>query len=646
MGNTLPFSTEEADLVFINGHIITVDADDSIAEAVAVKDGLILKVGTTAEINEYIGTSTKVVDLEGKTMTPGIIDSHNHMQYFGQVENDYTNLRPPDVTSIADIVAKIEEAVNEAEPEEWIIGDGFYKLTDGRLPSKEDLDPVSPNNPVMVTHIGGHFGTANSKALEIAGIDSSTVVPGGIVGKDSLTGQPTGLLWNHPAMDAVRMHYPPFSLEDLENHVLFTQDRYIPFGLTSFQDVNTRALIRLQAYLNAEEDLKLRGYLMHTVERSLDATISLEYTELFTRPFLTYRGNKFLLDGQPPTSYTYEPHSGPEHTIPTWDPDTLEAIVKNLHNDGRQLAFHVMGDRAIDLALDVIEAALIENPNPDHRHRLEHCMIPRPESLQRIKELGVVVSFQPAIIYHNGEGLFNVWGLERMLRFMPMRSMLEMGIPMALGSDFPTVVELAPQLTLYSAITRKTMQGYFINQEETLTIQEALRIHTMGSAYAAFEEDIKGSIEEGKYADLVVWSGDLYSVPTEEIKDLEVEMTVIDGKVYDEFPLIVTEHNSLHSSKPFMLYPCFPNPSGKEGDIQIHYQIMENRSNIAVPVTLEVYNMNGIRVRILKDEKNVPGFYTVNWDGRNDLGGILPNGAYIIQLSSGYFVETNYIILQ
>lgn len=520
-----------ADLVLLNGKIITVDAKDTITEAVAVKDGIIIKVGTNDEVQPFIGSDTEILDLNGKTVTPGLIDSHTHLIYYGQIENDYVNLRPPEVTSIADIVSKVAERVSQISPGEWVIGDGFFKLTDVRLPTRWDLDSVSPDNPVFLNSIGGHFGTANSKALEIAGIDKDTPNPvGGVIGKDPNTGEPTGILWNHPAMDLVRKYYPQFTLEDLVEDVKFAQERYISEGVTGFQDVNTRGYIRLQAYQAAENELKLRGYLLFTIENERDVTISLEHTELFTGPMLSYIGNKFLLDGQPPTSYTYEPHPG-TYDLPTWDPDTLKSVVKELHRAGHQLAFHVMGDRAIDMALDAIEEALNDTPRPDHRHRLEHVMIPTTEAIERIKRLGVVVSIQPGAIYTGGDIYIKIWGAERVQRLMPLRSFLDAGIPVALGSDFPTVPELAPQLALWEAVARQTSSGVVIAPQESITIQEALRAHTMGSAYAAFEENIKGSIEEGKFADMVVWSHDLYSIPLGEFKNLKVEITIVGGKI-------------------------------------------------------------------------------------------------------------------
>jgi predicted amidohydrolase YtcJ len=215
----------KADLVLFNGKVITVDKKDRIAEAVAVRNGIIVAVGTNEEVLRFIGPKTKALDLVGRTVTPGLIDSHNHLMYYGQVENDYVNLRPPAVTSIAQVVERIELKVEQVQPGEWIVGDGFFDLE--RVPTRSDLDPVSPDNPVFLNSMGGHFGTANGKALEAAEITSLTTVEGGSIELDPITGEPNGVLWNHPAMDLVRIKIPPFSVENLANDVRWAQDRYL-----------------------------------------------------------------------------------------------------------------------------------------------------------------------------------------------------------------------------------------------------------------------------------------------------------------------------------------------------------------------------------------------------------------------------------
>jgi len=523
---------ETADLVLINGKIITVDPQDRIVQAVAAKAGLITAIGTTQEISAFIGPNTKVIDLAGQTVTPGMIDSHTHLAHYGQTELGSVSLRPPEVTSIAGLVAAMAERIKNTPAGDWVLGEGFFELAEKRNPTRTDLDPVSPNNPVFVTSLGGHFGTANSRALQVAGIDRNTPDPvGGFIQRDPTTGEPTGELWNHQAMDLVRTFMPPSTREEYTREILFAQDRYLAEGLTGFHDNNTKGMNRLLGYKDAENAIKLRGYLMFNVERESDATIALQNTKLYKGPMVTYNGHKFLLDGQAPTSFTYEPHPGVSWDKPTWNPDTLKRLVKDLHRDGRQLSFHVMGDAAIDLALDAIQEALTDSPRPNHRHRLEHVGIPRTTSIQRIKQMGVVVVTQPAIINLSGDALAYYWSGERLDRLVPIKTLLDAGIPVGLSSDFPEVVDLSPQLTLWGAVTRLSETGKLMTPGERITIQQALRAHTMGSAFAAFEENQKGSIEVGKLADFTVWSGDLYTVPSDQIKDLRAVMTIVGGRV-------------------------------------------------------------------------------------------------------------------
>ena len=622
-------SNDYADLVFINGKIITVDANDTIAEAVAIKDSLIYEVGTYQDIQPLIGPETDVRNLNGKCMTPGMIDAHTHLMYYGQGELDYVNLRPPEVQTVEDVVAKIEARIQVLQPDEWVIGDGFFRLE--RMPTRYDLDPVSPDNPVFLNSLGGHYGTANSKALEIAGIDSSTPNPvGGIIDKDS-TGVVTGLFWNHPAMDLVRRHFPPFDEELLTECVLFAQEQYLAMGVTSFQDVNTRGVARLMGYINAVDSLKIRGYLSFTIERSQDADYSIEYLEPYQGPWLSLISDKFLLDGQPPTSFTYEPHLGPSYDFPTWNADTLKAVVKKLHRAGHQLAFHVMGDAAIDLALDAIEDALNDTPRDDHRHRLEHVMIPTTESIQRMKQLGVVVSLQPGAIYTSGDFYISIWGAEIARRLKPLRSFLDAGIPVALGTDYPTVPQLHPKYTLWASLVRSTSSGIVIAPEERITIQEALRAHTMGSAYAAFEDSIKGSIEKGKYADMTIWSDDLYTIPINEIPNLWVRGVVVAGTVYENPNVKVENHLKPEVPEDFKLYYNYPNPFNSSTNI------VYNLENAGL-TSLRIYNSFGQLVKTLVNHTQIPGKYVVKWDGTDINGRRVCSGQYYFQLAQGSHV--------
>ncbi|UCE08114.1 MAG: amidohydrolase family protein, partial [bacterium] len=526
-----------------------------------------------------------------------------------------------------DVVNKIEERVQISEPGEWIMGDGFFMLE--RLPTRDDLDPVSPENPVMLQSLGGHYGSCNSKALEIAGVDKDTPDPvGGIIERDSLTGEPNGVLWNHPAMDVVRRYYPPVSEASMTSDVIWAQEDFMKAGYTSFQDVNVRGVSRINAYADAKDSLKIRGYILFTIERTQDAQLSYENLNVTQDPWLSLMGDKFLVDGQPPTAYTYEPHNGRSWNMPTWNPDTLKQVVKNLHRAGHQLAFHVAGDAAIDLVLDAIEEALNETPRENHRHRLEHVFLPTEEAIQRMKALNVIVSVQPIMIYTGGDFYTQLFGNDRIQRLIPIRSFLDAGIPVALGTDWPTVVLLHPRYTLWASIVRKTLIGQVIAPEERITIEEALRLHTMGSAYATFEEDVKGSIEEGKYADMTIWSDDLYTVPTEDIPKLFVKGIVVGGTVYENPNVNVDNKSETEPPKNFKLFYNHPNPFN--ASTRIIYNL-----NKPGYTTLKIYNSFGQIVKTLVDHTQLPGMYIITWDGLDNNGRKVASGQYYFQLKQG-----------
>ncbi|RLC20228.1 MAG: hypothetical protein DRH56_10510, partial [Deltaproteobacteria bacterium] len=327
-------------------------------------------------------------------------------------ENYYltVDLMPPDVASISDVQQKIAAEVAQKEEGEWVIGQGFFNMTDGRTPNRYDLDAVAPNNPVYIVHISGHMAVANSMALEIAGVDSSTQNPaGGVIEKDSLTGEPTGVLLNHYAMILIKEHVPSFTIEEYCQALEPVLDLYHDNGLTSIQDVNVGVINKLMGYKEADSlgilSVRTASYL--TAETPQTVYNALNFfaadTERYETPMLKFAGFKLLVDGYAPMSYCYEQTNGFTWNMGTWDPDTLKKVVSMIHDADYQLSIHCMGDRAIDEALDALEYALQKNPKQDHRHRLEHCFIPTDEALQRIKNLGLVVSFQPGALYSSGE---------------------------------------------------------------------------------------------------------------------------------------------------------------------------------------------------------------------------------------------------
>ena len=544
--------TQEADLVLFNGKIITVDSRDSIAEGVAVKNGKILRVGRNDDVKMFIGPQTRLLDLTGRAVTPGLVDSHIHVMYYGrQFWEGFLNIRFPNVRTKADLLRLVAERTRVTPSGEWISGNQGFNLAMKDTPNRWELDSVSPDNPVYLRHAGGQHAIVNSYALRLAGIDRNASNPyGGVIVRDSATNEPNGLLLHYPAENLVgriAKGYGSRTDEELADDLVRGQDLCLAAGYTSGQDVIVSAPKHVWIYKKTADDhvLRMRMYLMEYVESEEAARDLLELMRPFKTEMLVFGGWKLAVDGGAAagTSLMYDtslPAASRSYLFHSQE--ALNRIVSILHKAGFQVAFHVGGDRAIEMALDAIEAALKETPRENHRHRLEHVIFPTREALERIKRLGVVVSTQPQWIAFHGDGYRSSTGGKMMERFMPIRTMLDMGIHVAFGCDVPATTMLEPSWAFVGAVTRTTSSGYVPAPEECISVREALRIHTSGSAYASFEESVKGSIEEGKLADMVVWSHDLYSMPISQLKDLSAEITLVGGKiVYEKQPAIKTQ---------------------------------------------------------------------------------------------------------
>jgi predicted amidohydrolase YtcJ len=521
-----------ADTILVSGKVITVDPADSIAQAVAVKNGRIQAVGRDDEIRFLAGPETTTVDLAGRTLTPGLIDAHNHFQVMGLMHGFYVPLMPPDVRTMEDLVAKLRETAARTAKGEWVKG-YFLGLGEGGLPTRHDLDRVSTEHPIWLMQQGGHYGSANSLALQMAGVGADTQSPsGGLIGRDP-NGEPNGVFYNHRAMDLVRLHIPPYTPEMVRENILSTQDLFAAVGVTSFQDNNVRGVDTVRTYLETGKsgDMYLRGSVWFTLEWPKDLDRALTQMEHYQDEFMRFAGFKFLLDGQSLMAYCHEPHNGVRWDMPTWQPETFKNAVRALHDTGLQICVHCIGDAAADLTVDAYEAAMNANPRPDPRHRIEHAILTKAQTTSRMADLGIVASTQPAFIRIGGAYWVDIFGPERAGRLMVTREWLEAGVPLALGSDAPTGPWYSPQMTLAEAVARVDLNGQQLGPDQALTIQEALRAHTMGSAYAAHEEDVKGSIEVGKLADLVVWSQDPYNTPLQELWQLPVDLTLVGGQV-------------------------------------------------------------------------------------------------------------------
>jgi predicted amidohydrolase YtcJ len=523
---------QEADTLFFNGKILTVDAKGSQVQALAIKDGIIQAVGRDNDLMAFSGSATQKFDLGGKVMTPGLIDPHVHFRVMGLDYLYYIPYLPPAVKDVQSLLSAIAESLKSKQPGEWL--QGYYLvLTDNMFPDRRLLDTVSPNNPVWIMHIGGHWGSANSAAINAAGITAATPSPqGGVIEKDA-SGEPTGLFYNHRAMDVLRRVAPPVTLETSRQAILNTQPIMAACGVTSYQDNNIRDIEQIKLYqqLAKEGQLYLRSALFLTLEWPQDFE-KVGQVEQYQDAFSRFAGYKFLIDGQTPTAYCHQPHSGTSWDMPTWEPEEYKSIVRTLHDTGLQICTHCIGDAAADLALDAYESAMNASPRNDPRHRLEHVILTTPQATTRIRDLGVITSCNPHFIYVGGDSYIKNFGEERKDRIIVTREWLDAGIHVTMGSDAPSVPFHNPAATMAAAIGRITLSKQVLNKDQSMTFDEALRAHTYEAAYAAHEESIKGSLEPGKLADLVVWNKDPSKLNLGDLANTTtVNTTMVGGKV-------------------------------------------------------------------------------------------------------------------
>ncbi len=521
-----------SETLLFNGKVVTVDPSGTTTQAVLVRDGLIHAIGRDKELITQASESARLIDLIGKTVTPGLIDPHVHFRVIGLDYLYFTPLLPPEVKDTQTLLNAIANRVGELAQGEWM--QGYYLvLQDNMFPDRYLLDTVSPNNPVFIMHIGGHWGSANSAAINAAGITASTPSPeGGVVEKDA-NGEPTGLFYNHRAMDLLRRVAPPITFDLVKQAILNTQPLMAACGVTSYQDNNVRGLEHIRAYqeLAKEGKLTLRSTLYLTIEWLADMD-KVGQLELYQDGFSRIAGYKFLIDGQSPTAFCHQPHSGTRWDMPTWNPEEYKSVVKTLHDTGLQVCTHCIGDAAADLAIDAYKGAMNANPRSDPRHRLEHAVLTTPQATPRLRDLGIIASTNPHFIFVGGDGYENIFGVERMPRLMVTREWLDAGVHVTIGSDAPSVPFHHPAATMSGAISRLTFSQNVIGAEQALTFDEALRAHTIEAAYAAHEETIKGSLEPGKLADLVVWEEDPGSLSIKELANTkQVNMTMVGGEI-------------------------------------------------------------------------------------------------------------------
>lgn len=521
---------------FINGKVYTVNENQPLAQAVVVQDSKIIFVGSDDDAKKIIDKNTDVVDLNGKLMLPGFNDNHVHFLTGGFYLLGI-DLRPANSTSE---FKQILKDYAKRYPGKWITG-GYWdheKWEVKDLPSKEMIDEVVSDQPVFVERLDGHMGVANSYALKLAGITKETENPdGGLIVKDPKTGEPTGVLKDN-AMEILTKHIPDATEEENYDALLAALNEAKRLGVTSIQDMSYLDALTVYERAKNEGILTCRIFSRWAIadyKYLVKKNIKAGYGDNLIR----MGSLKGFADGSlgSSTAWFFEKYvqdtttSGLAMDIIT--DGSMEKWCMDADKNGLQICVHAIGDKANSYMLDLYAKIIKENPKWDRRFRIEHAQHVRFDDIKRFAELGVIASVQPYHCIDDGVWAEKRIGPERLKYTYPFKSFLDAGVKLCFGTDW-YVAPLNPLLGIYAAVTRRTLDGKNPDgwiPEQKITVEDAIKCYTLNSAYASFEEKIKGSIETGKLADLVVLSDDILSIDPVRIKDTEVIMTIFDGKI-------------------------------------------------------------------------------------------------------------------
>jgi predicted amidohydrolase YtcJ len=508
-----------SNLILTNANVITMNPALPRAGFIAIKDGVVMAVGRENAINLHRDRETRLINCAGRTIVPGFIDAHLHLR--GYAENLLTlNLEPRQgVRSISDIQRKVRQHARNAPPGSWIRGRGYdeFHLAEKRSPSRTDLDGATTTHPVSISHRSGYAHVLNTFALRLIGISNETGDPqGGLIERDLETGEPTGLLYGMG--DFISQSIPSFTEDELAHSMQRAGNSLCQLGITSVHDASSRNTVeRLRVARKWKDD----GLLKQRVNMLLGVK---GFDECRERGVVLPENNRYFR--------TTGVKVITDETTGRLNPDQseLNAIVLRIHESGYQAVIHAIEEQAIAAACSAIEKVLRESPRHDHRHRIEHCSVCRATLAQRIASLGITVVTQPSFIYFNGERYLETVPKEDLEHLYSIGTLMKNGVSVAGSSDCP-VVPANPLTGIYAAVTRKSETGKPVAPEEGITAYEALCMYTIGAARAGMDETITGSLVSGKAGDLVVLTGDPTSLPEEEIKNIEVEMTIIDGEI-------------------------------------------------------------------------------------------------------------------
>lgn len=545
-----------ADSILFHGKVLTVDAHDSIAQAVAIRDGKIIAVGSDADILTLAGPDTKRIDLHGRTATPGLIDSHAHIAEAGL--NELYDVDLSDATSIAEVVRRVKARVATLKAGEWLLGDGWDegKLTERRYVLASDLDAVSAHNPVWLTHTTGHYGAANSFALRLAKISAASKdPPAGTIDRDA-HGVPTGVL-KESAQAAIVDLIPPPTAQQQRDAILKSIDDLHREGITAVKDPSIARPV-WDAYLELLNENKLSEricVLWHAGSTLESARATLKTILSLPRPpqslgdgRLLSCGVKIFMDGSGGARTAWMTQEWNKNSTdvdhgnfgyPATDPQVYRQMVRLFHQAGVHVGTHAIGDKAIDWVVDTYAQVLTETPTVGLRHSIIHANIPSDHAIETMAGLqkrydAAYPEAQAPFTWWIGDTYAGNFGPARSQRLLPLNTFLKHGILWGGGSDYP-VTPIAARYGLWASIERETLKATYgarpFGTSESVDIRTALRSYTLWSARQLFLDRRIGSIETGKDADIAIWDRDMYTMPAEQLRDLKCKMTLLQGQI-------------------------------------------------------------------------------------------------------------------
>ena len=508
-----------ADLVLKNANVITMNPRQPTAELIAIKDDKISLVANNQELEQVAGVKTKIIDCQGKTVVPGFNDAHCHIH--SSIRKLFSlDLSPSSVSSIAGIKAAIHQRAQNTPPGKWLTGTDYneFYLAEKCHPNRWDIDEVAPHHPVVLSHRSLHACVLNSLALSLAGITKETTEPpGALINRDLTTGEPNGILFE--MLGHIREKVlPSLSEKELTKGIALINQHYLSYGITSLQEATiSNDFGRWQTFRRFKQNGKLKSRL--SVMPGIEALGQLQEAGLTPGAGdsqLRLGGAKIMVN---------ETRGKPHPPQPELNQSALTA-----HQAGFQLAIHAQTPSTVEAAITALEYVYTHSPQAGQRHRIEHCSVCPPPLLKRLSKLPVVVVTQPPFVYYSGERYLATVPADQLPWLYRIKSLLDSGLTVAGSSDSPIVPD-NPLVGIYAAVTRQAKSGQQLLAEERVSVEQALAMYTTNGAYVSFEENIKGSIAQGKLADIVVLSDDPTKSLPEQIKDIKVEMTIIDGKV-------------------------------------------------------------------------------------------------------------------